>query len=328
MSSSRPTGSGKVRRSAKTAGGRAGDTGSGARPRAWSSRRPTSGPARRARSARGSAATAAMRWRPRAWSVATASGARRSAATGSGPRAAAVSATPGGTIRATGASRVASGGGAPPRSQRRFWARERVAWASWSMASPACATPPAVPAAVPAWRATAQAAPGVSARPRRRVRPRAPASPATRAARGASPPKSRVQPVMSRTRPSGSSATQGVKRPAQRRRAVRKASVRCGSSGRVTRPGQMARASPSAMPRRSPCASAAAARLAITSAPRRSATTTSGRSPRSGSARSTRSASRRGNQSDRMRRRDMGMTRGGDRMQDTTRGNRNVPLTF
>ena len=39
------------------------------------------------------------------------------------------------------AGRAAGGGGAPPRSQRRFWARERVARASWSMASPACGRP-------------------------------------------------------------------------------------------------------------------------------------------------------------------------------------------
>ena len=134
------------------------------------------------------------------------------------------------------------------------------------------------------------------------VRPKSAASASTRAASVASPPKRWAQPVMSRTSASSSSATQGLKRPAQRRSAARKSAVRRASSGRVTRSGQMARASPSAMPRRSPTASAGRLRLASSSAPRTSPMTASGCSASCGSARSVRSAARRGNQRERMRR--------------------------
>ena len=48
-------------------------------------------------------------------------------------------------MQPTAPGRARSAGGGPPRSQRRFCARERVARASWSMASPACGGPGARP---------------------------------------------------------------------------------------------------------------------------------------------------------------------------------------
>ena len=73
--------------------------------------------------------------------------------------------------------------------------------------------------------------------PSRRVSPKSAASAATWSTSPASPPKSCAQPVMSSTSASApSSATQGLKRPAQRRSAARKAASR----GRILGPGHQA----------------------------------------------------------------------------------------
>ena len=86
-SDSSPMGSGIVIRTAKWSGGRAGDTGSGADPIAWSSRSTSPVPKRRARPARGWPSRSPMRRRPRRPSCATVSASSRSAATGRGASA-------------------------------------------------------------------------------------------------------------------------------------------------------------------------------------------------------------------------------------------------
>ena len=259
-------------------------------------------PNRRAKAPRGVPAMSPMERKPSRTRLAMVAGSIRKAATGN-PESAART-CPAGTIRGRVASRGCSAGAGPPRSQlRRLTALDRVARASWSIASPERATS----AGLSAKRAIAQAAPAVSAMPMLWVKPRRAQSPAITPASAASPPNRWAQPDISRINDSAPSCvTQGLNLPAHRRRLIRNAASRNTSAGRVSRSGHKARASVKAMPRRNPARSANSDRLASDCALAWVWAMANGSAISAGSKRSTRSAARRGNHSDRRRR--SGMT--------------------
>ena len=153
---------------------------------------------------------------------------------------------PGGAIRPAAAPGRRGTGAAPPRSQcRRFAARDRVARASWSMASPERAAA----ARRPAKRASAQAAPTVSAIPACTRQPQTRRSPASScASSAASPPKRCAQPVRSTTsavrRLLGHPGRELSGPAAQRRQEAppRPAGWRAASPGRGTSPAHRAAA--------------------------------------------------------------------------------------
>ena len=238
-----------------------------------------------------------MRASPSACSAATASGARRSAATGSGPICASVA--PGGAIRAA----------TPVRGARR---RRRAAALPAALlrarAGGAALLVDGV-AGVPPLRSGAGEArqrPGRAERVGEAEREAEPEVGGARLDLGREPRLAAEQ-----MRAAGDVERQRLRRlggdpgaealgPAAQRAEEGPGAQRILGAG--DRLGQIARASASAMPRRRPAASAAAERLASASAPRTSAVTASGASASSGAWRSTRSASSRGNQIDRTRR--------------------------
>ena len=122
-------------------------------------------------------------------------------------------------------------------------------------------------------RASAAAAPLVSAMPTRAVIRRSAARSRIVAAISGSPPKRWAQPAMSRSRPSGGSReTRGENRSAHRHSARRRISSRAGSAGSVRRDGQMARASARERPGDRPASRAASERWVSRQALRISAT--------------------------------------------------------
>ena len=145
--------------------------------------------------------------------------------------------------RTEGAERA---GAAPPLVQcRRLPARDRVARASWSIASPDRSDPPTAPAN----RANAHAAPRVSASPIDTLNPRSAQSSRTTSNRAASPPKRWAHPVKSTTNPSvPSGAAQGLNLPAQRCNTAKKPASANGSRVYVCKSGQTAWASRTGCP--------------------------------------------------------------------------------
>ena len=130
--------------------------------------------------------------------------------------------------------------------------------ASAARVSPGVAMPPsAIPLSAGPKRASAQAAPGVSASPRRDSTPRPVSRAAISSMSAASPPKRWAQPLMSSSNPSSpSTAHQGVKRLHQRASRSSPRRSAAGSAFAVTRPAVRARASARRMPGLSPCAPA------------------------------------------------------------------------
>ena len=293
-------GSGKVRRAAKCSGARAGTDRFGFQPQRLIQTAQRVGAEAAGEGGAGQAQDVVDPGAGRAGPApppSRAAGAARPAAAGPAPAASG----PGAAITPCGRAGPGGAGGGPPRSQpRRLAARDRVARASCAMASPlrAGATP------CPAKRASAQAAPGVSATPARIVRPRAAQSASTsRQQRGFAAEQMRAAGQVDHQaggglfgHPGGELAGPAAQRGQEGRLGQRIGGA--GDQGGAHRGGIAQRLAQASGPRPRPRGSArrAPVRRPGRPPPRRAA------AAHHPARRSSRSAARRGNQSERIRR--------------------------